>query len=41
MAVIVDLIDHLAFSFYEKYGFIELEDSSKMFLPMNVIKKLP
>lgn len=41
MAVIVDPIDHLAFSFYEKYGFITLEDSGKMFLPMHVIKKLP
>lgn len=40
MAVIVDPINELAISFYEKYGFIKLEDSGKMFLPMQVVKKL-
>ena len=37
MAVIVDPIDHEAFSFYKKYGFIELPDSGKMFLTMKTI----
>ena len=40
MAVIVDPISDSARSFYNKYGFIALKDSSKMFLPMNTIKKL-
>lgn len=40
MAVIVDPISDSARSFYYKYGFIALKDSSKMFLPMNTIKKL-
>ncbi|MDP2059133.1 MAG: GNAT family N-acetyltransferase [Flavobacteriaceae bacterium] len=40
VAVVVDPIDGDAMVFYEKYGFIKLEDSGKMFLPMNVIAKL-
>lgn len=39
-AVIVDPIDKNAESFYNKYGFIKLPDSGKMFLPMNTIKEL-
>ncbi len=40
MAVIVDPIDQEAISFYEKYGFILIPDSGKMFLTMNTISKL-
>lgn len=39
-AVIVDPIDEDAEKFYDKYGFIKLPDSGKMFLPMNTIKTL-
>ena len=39
-AVIVDPIDKEAERFYEKYGFIKLPDSGKMFLPMKTIKQL-
>jgi len=39
-AVIVDPIDEDAENFYNKYGFINLPDSGKMFLPMNTIKTL-
>lgn len=39
-AVIVDPIDKEAERFYEKYGFIKLPDSGKMFLPMKTIKEL-
>ena len=39
-AVIVDPIDEDAERFYDKYGFIKLPDSGKMFLPMNTIKTL-
>jgi hypothetical protein len=39
-AVVVDPLDEDAKSFYNKYGFIELFDSKKMFLPMNTIKQL-
>lgn len=39
-AVIVDPIDEDAEKFYTKYGFINLPDSGKMFLPMNTIKTL-
>jgi len=39
-AVIVDPIDEDAVNFYDKYGFINLPDSGKMFLPMNTIKML-
>lgn len=37
-AVVVDPIDENAARFYDKYGFIKLPDSGKMFLPMNTIK---
>lgn len=39
-AVIVDPLDKVAEKFYNKYGFIKLPDSEKMFLPMNTIKTL-
>ncbi len=39
-AVIVDPLDEQAERFYEKYGFIKLPDSKKMFLPMQTIKEL-
>jgi GNAT superfamily N-acetyltransferase len=39
-AVIVDPLDIEAERFYEKYGFIKLPDSGKMFLPMKTIKEL-
>jgi len=39
-AVIVDPLDKDAERFYEKYGFIKLHDSGKMFLPMKTIKEL-
>jgi predicted GNAT family N-acyltransferase len=34
MAIIVDPIDHDAFAFYNHFGFIQLPDSGKMFIPM-------
>ncbi|WP_290796830.1 GNAT family N-acetyltransferase [Flavihumibacter sp. UBA7668] len=40
MAVVVDPIDQAAIKFYEKYGFIQLPDSGKMFLPMATIAQL-
>lgn len=39
-AVIVDPIDREAELFYNKYGFIKLPDSGKMFLPMKTISYL-
>ncbi len=39
-AVIVDPLDKEAELFYEKYGFINLPDSGKMFLPMKTIEEL-
>ncbi len=39
-AVIVDPLDKEAVRFYDKYGFIKLPDSGKMFLPMKTIKDL-
>ncbi|ASB49943.1 GNAT family N-acetyltransferase [Alkalitalea saponilacus] len=39
-AVIVDPLDKEAERFYEKYGFINLPDSGKMFLPMKTIEEL-
>jgi GNAT superfamily N-acetyltransferase len=39
-AVIVDPLDIEAERFYDKYGFIKLPDSKKMFLPMKTIKDL-
>jgi len=40
MAVIVDPINEKAIEFYKKYGFEQLPDSEKMFLPMKVIEQL-
>jgi len=39
-AVIVNPLDDTARTFYNKFGFISLIDSQKMFLPMNTIKQL-
>jgi len=39
-AVVVDPIGKEAEQFYDKYGFIKLPDSGKMFLPMNTIKTI-
>lgn len=39
-AVVVDPIDQSAEEFYEKYGFIKLPGSGKMFLPMKSIGQL-
>ena len=39
-AIIVDPINLEAERFYEKYGFIKLPDSGKMFLPMKTISQL-
>lgn len=39
-AVIVDPLDNEAERFYDKYGFIKLPDSEKMFLPMKTISQL-
>lgn len=39
-AVVVDPIDKDAENFYNKYGFIKLPDSKKMFLPMKTIHQL-
>jgi len=40
MAVIVDPIDQDAVSFYQKFGFISLPDSGKMFLSMTSVVEL-
>jgi len=40
MAVIVDPLDKEAIAFYNHFGFIELPDSGKMFLPMAQLKKI-
>lgn len=40
MAVVVDPINEKAVEFYKKYGFEQLPDSEKMFLPMKVIEQL-
>jgi predicted GNAT family N-acyltransferase len=40
MAVVVDPINEKAFDFYSKYGFEQLHDSGRMFLPMNIIGQL-
>lgn len=40
MAVVVDPIDDQAVRFYEKYGFILLPDSGKLFIPMKTIASL-
>lgn len=39
-AVVVDPIDSSAIEFYQKYGFVKLNDSQKLFLPMSLIKNL-
>lgn len=41
IGVVVDPLDDDAIAFYEKYGFILLPDSGKMFLPMSDISELP
>lgn len=40
MAVIADPIDTSAVKFYQKFGFILLPDSGKMFLPMTTISQV-
>ena len=40
MTIIVDPLDDEAERFYEKYGFIKLPDSGKMFLPMATVATL-
>lgn len=40
MAVVVDPINEFATKFYKKYGFENLPDSGKMFIPMKTIKQL-
>lgn len=39
-AIIVDPLDDDAEAFYKYYGFIQLPDSGKMFLPMKTIEQL-
>jgi predicted GNAT family N-acyltransferase len=40
MAVVVDPMNQFAIKFYKKYGFEQLPDSEKMFLPMRTIKQI-
>lgn len=40
MAVVVDPINEKAVEFYKGYGFEQLHDSGKMFLPMKIIGQL-
>jgi ribosomal protein S18 acetylase RimI-like enzyme len=40
IAIVVDPIDEKAQRFYERYGFIQLPDSGKMFLPMKTIEMI-
>ena len=40
MAVIVDPLDKEAIAFYNHFGFIELPDSGKMFLPMSQLEQI-
>jgi predicted GNAT family N-acyltransferase len=40
IGVVVDPLDHEAIAFYQKFGFILLPDSGKMFLPMSDIAQL-
>jgi len=40
MAVVVEPINEKAVEFYKKYGFEQLPDSEKMFLPMKTIGRL-
>ena len=39
-AVVVDPLDREAETFYEKFGFIKLPDSGKMFIAMRTLKEL-
>ena len=39
-AVIVDAKDAAASAFYQKYGFIEIPETAKLFLPMATIEKM-
>ncbi len=39
-AVIVDPLDTAAENYYEKFGFVKLPDSGKMFIPMTTIRGL-
>jgi hypothetical protein len=39
-AVVVDPIDEEAEKFYEKYDFIKLPDSGKMFISMKTLRQL-
>jgi hypothetical protein len=40
MAVVVYPINQFTANFYRKYGFEQLPDSEKMFLPMNMIRQI-
>lgn len=40
MAIVTDPINNRAVDFYGRYGFIQLPESERMFLPMQVIAKL-
>jgi ribosomal protein S18 acetylase RimI-like enzyme len=40
IAIVVDPIDEKAQRFYERYGFIQLPNSGKMFLPMKTVQTL-
>ena len=40
MAVVVDPMNEFAVKFYKKYGFEQLPDSEKMFIPMNTIRQI-
>ena len=40
MAVIVDPLDNEAIAFYNHFGFIELPNSGKMFLPMSQLEQI-
>lgn len=40
IAVVVDPLDEAAVGFYKKYGFVNLPDSGKMFMPMKMIERL-
>jgi len=40
IGVVVDPLDDDAIAFYEKFGFVRLPDSGKMFLPMSDIAQL-
>ncbi len=39
-AVVVDPVDEEASRFYEKYEFLKLPDSGKMFMPMKTVERL-